>query len=130
MIDGNKAINWYPDYIKDGRFGDWLKNNVDWAFSRERYWGTPLPIWRCEKCGSMESVGSVAELKAKPGFNGLKEPLDLHRPYLDEVTFFCAKCGSYMHRTPRSWTAGLTPARCLLPSYIIPSRIKNYLTRR
>jgi isoleucyl-tRNA synthetase len=100
MIDGNKAINWYPDYIKDGRFGDWLNNNVDWAFSRERYWGTPLPIWRCEKCGSMESVGSVAELKAKPGFNGLKEPLDLHRPYLDDVTFSCGKCGSIMRRTP------------------------------
>jgi isoleucyl-tRNA synthetase len=100
MIDGNKEINWYPDYIKDGRFGDWLQNNVDWAFSRERYWGTPLPIWRCEKCGSLECVGGVAELKAKPGFNGLREPLDLHRPYLDEVTFACSKCGGAMHRTP------------------------------
>ena len=100
MIENNKEINWYPDYIKFGRFGDWLENNVDWAFSRERYWGTPLPIWRCEKCGNMECIGSVAELKSKPGFKGLREPLDLHRPYLDEVILNCATCGGEMHRTP------------------------------
>jgi isoleucyl-tRNA synthetase len=100
MIESNREINWYPDYIKFGRFGDWLENNVDWAFSRERYWGTPLPIWRCEKCGSMECIGSVAELKSKPGFKGLREPLDLHRPYLDEVIFDCASCGGEMLRTP------------------------------
>ncbi len=100
MIEGNKGINWYPDYIKFGRFGDWLQNNVDWAVSRERYWGTPLPVWKCEKCNSRECVGSVTELKAKPGLSELKEPLDLHRPYLDEATFSCSQCGGLMKRTP------------------------------
>jgi isoleucyl-tRNA synthetase len=100
MIEGNKEINWYPDHIKLGRFGDWLENNVDWAVSRERYWGTPLPIWKCDDCGSMECVGGITELKSKPGFAGLKEPLDLHRPYLDEATFSCGKCGGRMKRTP------------------------------
>ncbi|MBI4180330.1 MAG: isoleucine--tRNA ligase [Chloroflexi bacterium] len=100
LIAGNAEINWYPGHIKSGRFGDWLENNVDWAFSRERYWGTPLPVWRCEKCGSFECVGSVAELKAKQGFSGLKEPLDLHRPFVDEATFACSKCGGKMSRQP------------------------------
>lgn len=100
MIENNHQINWYPEHIKNGRFGNWLENNVDWAFARERYWGSPVPIWRCEKCDSMECIGSVAELKAKPGSAGLKEPLDLHRPYVDEVTFNCSKCGGLMKRTP------------------------------
>jgi isoleucyl-tRNA synthetase len=100
LISGNEEINWYPEHIKNGRFGDWLENNVDWAFARERYWGSPLPIWRCEKCGSFECVGSVAELKNKPGCKGLKEPLDIHRPYMDDVTFSCGKCGGSMKRTP------------------------------
>jgi isoleucyl-tRNA synthetase len=100
MLDANRDINWYPDHIKFGRFGDWLANNVDWAFSRERYWGTPLPIWRCGACGAMECAGSVTELKAKPGFSGLNEPLDLHRPFLDEVRFTCGSCGGEMRRTP------------------------------
>ncbi|MDD5081886.1 MAG: isoleucine--tRNA ligase [Dehalococcoidales bacterium] len=100
LIAGNDRINWYPEHIKHGRFGDWLENNVDWAFSRERYWGTPLPAWRCESCQSYECIGSVAELKNKPGINGLKEPLDLHRPFTDEITFTCAACGGQMKRAP------------------------------
>ncbi len=100
MISGNEEINWYPAHIKKGRFGDWLRNNIDWAFSRERYWGTPVPIWRCENCGATESIGSVAELKGKPDFSGLKEPLDLHRPYLDDVHFSCEKCKGEMQRIP------------------------------
>ncbi|MGD0795820.1 MAG: isoleucine--tRNA ligase, partial [Dehalococcoidales bacterium] len=100
MLSGNNEINWYPEHIKNGRFGDWLKNNIDWAFARERYWGSPLPIWRCEKCGAFECVGSVTELKNKPGFNGFKQPLDLHRPYMDDVSFNCGKCGGRMKRTP------------------------------
>ncbi|MBI4266896.1 MAG: isoleucine--tRNA ligase [Chloroflexi bacterium] len=97
LISGNEAINWYPEHIKYGRFGDWLQNNVDWAFSRERYWGTPLPVWRCESCHKAECVGSVDELKSKPGFTGLKEPLDLHRPFVDEPAFTC-QCGGKMKR--------------------------------
>ncbi|HET6477923.1 MAG TPA: isoleucine--tRNA ligase [Dehalococcoidales bacterium] len=98
LISGNNGINWYPEHIKHGRFGDWLENNVDWAFSRERYWGTPLPIWRCESCDYRECVGGVDDLKGKPGFSGLKEPLDLHRPYVDEITFDCPQCGGAMRR--------------------------------
>ncbi|MCL2707046.1 MAG: isoleucine--tRNA ligase [Dehalococcoidia bacterium] len=98
LIAGNKQINWVPEHIRDGRFGDWLANNVDWAFSRERYWGTPLPVWQCERCSSQECVGAVEELKSKPAFSGLREPLDLHRPYVDEVTFNCSKCSGKMKR--------------------------------
>jgi len=100
LIAGNTGINWHPEYIKYGRFGDWLSNNVDWAFSRERYWGTPLPIWQCESCGSYDCVGGVDDLKNKSGFSGLPEPLDLHRPFVDEITFICTKCGAKMQRVP------------------------------
>ncbi|MBA7641075.1 Isoleucine--tRNA ligase [subsurface metagenome] len=100
LIAGNKEINWYPEHIKYGRFGDWLENNVDWAFSRERYWGTPLPIWRCQSCGQYDCIGSIDELRGKPGFAGLKEPLDLHRPFVDEITFDCPKCGAKVKRVP------------------------------
>ena len=100
LISGNNEINWYPDHIKEGRFGDWLKNNVDWAFSRERYWGTPMPVWRCESCGCLECIGSLDELANKPGFSGFKEPLDLHRPFVDELTFDCPQCGEKMVRAP------------------------------
>ena len=100
LIARNDEINWYPEHIKYGRFGDWLQNNVDWAFSRERYWGTPLPVWRCESCDSYECVGSLKELEEKPNFSGFKEPLDLHRPFVDELTFNCSKCGATMRRVP------------------------------
>jgi isoleucyl-tRNA synthetase len=100
LIAGNAEINWYPEHIKYGRFGDWLSNNVDWAFSRERYWGTPLPVWHCESCGKYECVGGVEDLKGRKGFSGLKEPLDLHRPFVDEVTFTCPDCGVEMRRVP------------------------------
>ncbi len=100
LLSGNNEINWYPEHIKHGRFGDWLQNNVDWAFSRERYWGTPLPVWRCESCGDFDCIGGVAELKSRDGFSGLREPLDLHRPFVDEVTFKCSGCGGEMRRVP------------------------------
>ena len=107
LVSGNAEINWYPDHIKHGRFGNWLENNVDWAFSRERYWGTPLPIWHCESCGSNECVGSVDELINKPGVVSSllgqtfqRGELDLHRPFVDEITFDCDKCGGQMQRTP------------------------------
>ncbi|MBE9482568.1 MAG: isoleucine--tRNA ligase, partial [Chloroflexi bacterium] len=106
LIAGNKEINWYPEHIKYGRFGDWLENNVDWAFSRERYWGTPLPIWHCESCGNYDCIGSVEELRGKAGIDGkskfllFTDELDFHRPYVDELTFTCPTCGGEMRRVP------------------------------
>ncbi|GAH75516.1 unnamed protein product, partial [marine sediment metagenome] len=100
LISGNEDINWYPNHIKYGRFGDWLESNVDWAFSRERYWGTPLNIWHCSSCDNYECVGSIGELKAKPNLSGLDVLLDLHRPYVDKVTFSCPKCGGELQRVP------------------------------
>jgi len=100
LISGNTEINWYPDYIKHGRFGNWLENNVDWAFSRERYWGTPLNIWRCSSCDNYECVGGVDELRTQSSLSGLTTPLDLHRPYVDEITFACPKCDGRMQRVP------------------------------
>ncbi len=98
LISGNDEINWYPAHIKYGRFGNWLENNVDWAFSRERYWGTPLNVWHCTGCGSFECIGSLDELRAKPDVTGIIEPLDLHRPYVDDISFSCSKCGQKMLR--------------------------------
>ena len=98
LIDGNEKINWYPEHIKYGRFGDWLQNNVDWAFSRERYWGTPLNAWHCNKCGKHEFIGSIKDLKSKPGIRGISEPLDLHRPYVDDITYSCPECKGEMRR--------------------------------
>lgn len=96
LVANNKKINWHPKEIGEGRFGEWLENNVDWSLSRERFWGTPLNIWVCEKCDKEKSVGSIAELKQ--GQN-LPEPLDLHKPYMDRVFFNCP-CGGKMYRTP------------------------------
>jgi isoleucyl-tRNA synthetase len=100
LIKANEEINWYPDHIKHGRFGDWLQNNVDWAFSRERYWGTPLPVWRCEACGQLDCIGSFEELKNKAGVNGITGEPDFHRPWVDGITFNCPKCGGTMRRVP------------------------------
>ncbi|WP_208027984.1 isoleucine--tRNA ligase [Rhabdothermincola sediminis] len=98
LIRENEKINWQPPNIKYGRFGKWLEGNVDWALSRDRFWGTPLPIWRCRSCGSDTCIGSVAELSRRAG-RDLSE-LDLHRPYVDEVTFPCEHCGGDAHRLP------------------------------
>jgi len=100
LISGNREINWFPEYIKHGRFGDWLENNVDWAFSRERYWGTPLNVWRCSSCGGCECVESVEGLSRQPGVSGLNSPVDLHRPFVDEITFACSRCSGRMQRVP------------------------------
>ncbi|MDP2664332.1 MAG: isoleucine--tRNA ligase, partial [bacterium] len=94
MLAGNKKINWVPPYLREGRFGEWLKEIKDWNLSRERYWGTPLPIWQCQKCGEKICIGSIEELR-KRGFKGKIE--DLHRPYIDEVELSCS-CGGKMKR--------------------------------
>jgi isoleucyl-tRNA synthetase len=97
LLANNETIGWHPEHIKDGRFGKWLENNVDWALSRDRYWGTPLPIWHCTKgdCSERYCAGSVAELRERA--RG-EVPEDLHRPYIDEVVLDCESCGGEMHR--------------------------------
>ena len=99
LIRNNNTINWIPKSIGKGRFGDWLNNIQDWGISRNRYWGTPLNIWECEGCGHQESIGSRAELAEKSG-NPDDAKVELHRPYIDAVTFKCPDCGKTMHRVP------------------------------
>lgn len=114
MLENNRQIGWHPENIRDGRFGNFLETNVDWALSRERFWGTPLPIWVCEKTGYMEAIGSYAELLAKPGVSGmevweeakradptLSEHLKVHKPYIDAIVYDSPVCpGSKMRRVP------------------------------
>lgn len=98
LLANNEQINWYPPEVGTGRFGEWLKNNIDWSLSRDRYWGTPLNIWSCTECETKHSIGSIAELKEK-GENVPKE-IDLHIPYVDDITIKCEDCGSTMKRVP------------------------------
>lgn len=98
LLSNNNRINWYPPEIGAKRFGEWLENNVDWALSRERYWGTPLNLWLCDSCEEIKSVSSIEELKGL--CKNLPENLDLHKPMIDTVTFPCSKCKGEMHRTP------------------------------
>ena len=98
LVANNKTVSWHPDYIGEKRFGNWLEEVKDWAISRSRYWGTPLPVWQCE-CGHFEVIGSRKELVEKANEN-IDETIELHRPYVDEVTMTCPKCGKVMHRVP------------------------------
>jgi isoleucyl-tRNA synthetase len=97
LLEVNEEVNWYPEHIKHGRYGDWLRNNVDWALSRERYWGTPLPIWRCPR-GHDTAIGSLVELSERAGRD--VTGIDPHRPAIDEVTFPCPSCGEEARRLP------------------------------
>ena len=97
LIANNNTVKWYPESIGKGRFGDWLENVQDWAVSRNRYWGTPLNIWECE-CGHRHAIGSIAELKEMS--KNCPDDIELHRPYVDQVTITCPHCGKEMHRVP------------------------------
>ena len=97
LIRNNNTINWIPESIGKGRFGDWLENVQDWGLSRNRYWGTPLPVWQCECC-HQDCIGSIEELKEKA--DNCPDDIELHRPYIDAVTIKCPKCGKEMHRVP------------------------------
>jgi len=97
MLRNNQKINWHPSEMGEGRFGEWLKNNVDWALSRDRYWGTPLNIWICQECEYTESIASIAELKSRS--KKLPKKIDLHKPFVDAIELGCPKCDATMKRT-------------------------------
>ena len=97
LVANNNTVNWMPENIKDGRFGNFLENVIDWGLSRSRYWGTPLPVWECE-CGHYDVIGSREELKEK--CENVPDDIELHKPYLDPLTMKCEKCGKEMHRVP------------------------------
>lgn len=98
LVANNNTVNWFPDFVGEKRFGNWLAEVKDWAISRSRYWGTPIPIWRCE-CGHLHCVGSRAEL-VELANQDIDETIELHRPYVDDVTITCPECGKQMHRIP------------------------------
>ena len=98
LVANNKKINWIPKSIGEGRFGDWLENIQDWALSRDRYWGTPLPVWICDDCGKQHAIGSKEELKAMS--TNCPDDIELHKPFIDRVELTCPHCGGKMHRVP------------------------------
>ncbi|HEV2037730.1 MAG TPA: class I tRNA ligase family protein, partial [Candidatus Eremiobacteraceae bacterium] len=102
LLSANEEINWVPAHVQQGRFGNWLENNVDWALSRERYWGTPLPMWQCRDCGQYDCIGSVEEMRTR-AIDSEKTnwaELDLHRPWVDAILLRCDGCGGAMQRLP------------------------------
>jgi len=104
MIEANNGIKWYPEEVGKGRFGEWLENNIDWALSRERYWGTPLPVWICSKCDKQHAIGSINELKKmalepdRIDSDLIHSELGLHRPNIDKFQIKCPHCGGAMSR--------------------------------
>ena len=124
----DEQMSWYPQHIQHGRYGDWIANNVDWAISRERYWGTPLPFWRCEDCDQVEAVGSYDELaeRATNLPNGLEGP---HRPFVDEVALQCNGCGGPMRRIPEVADAWFESGAMPYAQWALPLRERGTLRR-
>ncbi|MGP4002819.1 isoleucine--tRNA ligase [Streptomyces sp. 8N706] len=129
LLRENENTNWYPDSVKHGRFGDWLNNNIDWALSRNRYWGTPLPVWRCEE-GHLTCVGSLAELSELTGTD--QSGLDPHRPYIDEITFSCTAEGCSLEavRVPEVIDAWYDSGSMPFAQWGYPYRNKDVFEKR
>ncbi|WP_445400347.1 isoleucine--tRNA ligase [Streptomyces sp. LE64] len=127
LLEENERTNWFPDSIKHGRYGDWLNNNIDWALSRNRYWGTPLPIWRCEE-GHLTCVGSRAELTGLTGTD--QSELDPHRPFIDAVTFPCPRCRTTATRVPEVIDAWYDSGSMPFAQYGYPYRNKELFESR
>jgi isoleucyl-tRNA synthetase len=125
LIANNNTINWIPESIGKGRFGDWLENVQDWGISRNRYWGTPLNIWECEDCGHMHSIGSRQELFEMSG-NEAAKTVELHRPYIDEITIKCPHCGKTMHRVPEVIDCWFDSGAMPFAQYHYPFENKEY----
>ncbi len=126
LIDYNKKISWFPEHIKDGRFGKWLEGAKDWALSRTKFWGTPLPVWKCE-CKHIEVIGSVEEL-AKKG-NHVPKNLDLHKPQIDKITVKCPQCKKEMHRVPDVIDCWYDSGAATFAQYHYPFENKEMLER-
>ena len=124
IIAANRSVNWMPETIKEGRMGNFLENVIDWGLSRDRYWGTPLPVWVCPDCGQIEVMGSKAELKEKCGIPYDKD-IELHRPYLDNLTCKCPKCGGAMKRTPEVIDCWFDSGSMPFAQYHYPFENKN-----
>ena len=122
LIAANRSVNWMPETIKEGRMGNFLENVIDWGLSRDRYWGTPLPVWVCPDCGEIEVIGSKAELKEKCRVEG---DIELHRPYLDNLTCTCPKCGGKMKRTPEVIDCWFDSGSMPFAQYHYPFENKN-----
>ena len=122
LIAANRSVNWMPETIKEGRMGNFLENVIDWGLSRDRYWGTPLPVWVCPDCGAIEVIGSKQELKEKCHVTG---DIELHRPYLDGLTCTCPKCGGQMKRTPEVIDCWFDSGSMPFAQYRYPFENKN-----
>ncbi|MFA5800871.1 MAG: isoleucine--tRNA ligase [Thermoleophilia bacterium] len=129
LLASNESVNWYPDHIKHGRFGNWLENNVDWALSRERYWGTPLPVWRCDKDHEV-CIGSIEELKGLDITGKVIDDLDLHRPYIDEIKLKCPDCGGEMTRVTEVIDAWFDSGSMPIAQWHYPFEGKEQFERR
>ena len=124
IINANRSVNWMPETIKEGRMGNFLENVIDWGLSRDRYWGTPLPVWVCPDCGEIEVIGSKAELKEKCSLPKDRD-IELHRPYLDNLVCKCPKCGGKMKRTPEVIDCWFDSGSMPFAQYHYPFENKN-----
>jgi isoleucyl-tRNA synthetase len=129
LIELNKKINWVPEHVKEGRFGEWLNNVKDWALSRNKFWGTPLPIWRCE-CGAEEIIGSVEELKKKAVGKINGKEIDLHKPWIDNVHIKCTKCKKDMARVPEVIDCWYDSGAATFAQFHYPFENKEYFEKK